>query len=450
MRGLLFSLTTIAFLSSQATGAQSTSSLKESLQLFEELNSPSGPLSGQATCPQQDAPTQNCQREAINHFIGWCKGISTKPNASTLTLTEIKTELNGLIQNQKNSDCLKKAMSSKSDQMAFYIQQRGQVSQRKSCSEYASTKTDLKSEVLSDAVWGQALEKVHAEEIKTFRKEQIYPKDFKKFEFIACAHTATFSNKDEMISTNKKLLSHLETKGPAVIEVERSDKELNCEVAATTLFKSEEEILQRGEHEVAIWYALQNQKILRGGEPEEEDFLKMLPMISNSTIADYYNYKTHRCLSQLDMSERSKYPTWELAYAHCQLDLPEEYKSKDDQAYREWFKNKTLLKPSAFRRVDCKEVYKDNQTLADACLKRENLAKDPKDLYQDPDFELLSTPVDGADEGSMAYYASSLGHIKNFCLRKNLREASKQGTTSVIYGGGHLFENYSLLEEIAK
>lgn len=444
---VLVTVSTLFF--STYTVAKSASSFRSNLTLLTNLNSSNGPLSGQLQCESEEDNPQNCNEEAARNFIGWCNGISSKTNASSLTLDEIQSELKQLI-NQQKSDCLKKTMSEKSAQLAFFIQQRGKISKRKTCGEFAATKENLKSEILSDAVWGETLEKTYSEQIKDFREALVYPKSFNKFEFIACAHTATFSEEDRMISTNKKLLSYLEKQSPQIIEVERADSELGCDMAGPTLFKSEEEILLRGEHEVAIWYALQNLKTLRGGEPEEDDFLKMIPMVSTSTVADYYNYKVHRCLSQLDMTEKIKYPTWELAYTHCQLGIPEKFQLKDDKEYRQWFMGKSNLKPAAFRRINCKETYKSNEGLMSECLQGSSLSLDPKDLYQHPYFELLSTPVDGADEGSMAYYSSTLGHIKNFCLRKNLQEAKEEGSTAVIYGGGHLFENFHLLEKLAK
>lgn len=422
--------------------------LKHFLTNFENINQNDGPLSSSLKCEENE--TESCAVEASQIFVGWCKGISSKSNASSLSIDEIKTELTFHIDNDLKSECLKKALVLKTDQLAFFIKERGKISQRKTCGEYASTRDDLKTEVLSDAVWGTALETKYSTEIKDFRAAQIYPHEFKSFEFVACSHTATFNNKTLMVETNEKLLNHLKVKKPDVVEVERSDNELSCEMVVPNLFKSEAEVFQRGEHEVAIWYAVNNQKIIRGGEPEEEDFLQIIPLITGGVPKDYYFYKTHRCLAQLDMTERANFPTWELAYAHCAKELPVEFATQTDSDYRKWFVESTVKKPSAFRKIDCKDKYQGNATLIAECQDGTTTATDPKDLYDNPYFELLSTPVDGAEAGSMAYYSASLGHIKNFCLRKNLGEAKEQGSTSVIYGGGHLFENFELLTKMAK
>lgn len=425
--------------------------LNSYVSTLESLNNQTGLAIPQ--CPQMIEV--NCLQEATQKFVGWCEGISTKKNIQNTTLDEIKAELTFLIDQDQNSDCQKLAMKNKMDQLAFFINQKSKLQSNPSCLEYAKTKDNLITEVTSDRVWGKTIESTNSDEVSKFREELIYPKTYTGFEFIASAHTAMFSDQELMATTNEKLLNHLKTSDPKVVEVERSDTELNCRSVVPNLFKTQTEVIQRGEHEVAIWYAVNNQKILRGGEPEENDFKEILPLFASNKERnyiyeekDYYYFKVHRCLAQIDIAKKSEYPTWEKAYEHCKRDIPAEYEPEDDSNYRQWFSAKVNLKPSAFRKTNCSDKYKDNEVLKKECSEASTSATDAKDLYNNDYFELLSTPYEDAEPGSMAYLSNSLGHIKNFCLRKNLQESMKDGKTSVVYGGGHLFENYYLLDKI--
>jgi hypothetical protein len=231
------------------------------------------------------------------------------------------------------------------------------------------------------------------------------------------------SRKSTTIETHPTLVEHI------------AGKELNDVLA------------NRSEIETTIWYATHNDIALKGGEPEAEDFEKILfsPEIGISQ-EDYDFFKLFRCISQAQRVTLEKAPKHWLSTKKemgqfdkcCERQDTKHLKDKRI-AFEEWFSAKMKQKPYPYRLRSTKRC----QTM--------KIKKDLQHMFDSGCYDFDAGPEGITNKESISYIASTQGKVKNFCLTNAILENLKRGNVFVIYGAGHLFETYNFLKkEICK
>jgi len=258
-----------------------------------------------------------------------------------------------------------------------------------------------------------------------------YEKNNKVF-FRGSAHMSGLQE-SEKTTTNNNLIAELKEKKPATIIIEKSDEDLHCGYL-DMLSKKEAEMLTQEESSTAAWYAINNGIKLKGGEPLYQDFKTI---IIEKNYAPLFKFK---CLAQKKGETPSK--TWKESFDKCTTDIT----SMNNDVYGDKILNSTEEEFNTWfnERLNASPTPKPLPYIV-TTQTRTTAPSSAKDIFESPYYKFNAEPEKNMTANSLAYLNSMSGKTKNYCLVKNIIEAQKNGTTFVVYGGGHLFETYENL-----
>jgi len=198
-------------------------------------------------------------------------------------------------------------------------------------------------------------------------------------------------------------------------------------------------ILYASEIDAAIWTANKENITIKGGEPLDDDFLKIFKRLSLSKV-DYRYYEILQCLSE----RQNKFTAaWLAAYNDCTLKQPlSKYNDNKHRGnFEQWFKENSAQTPCPYVKTsdDCQSIEASNITLpaifnSNGCyiIKLTELTND----------ELRSGTI---NKKSINYLFTMIQRIKNFCLLKNILTSLKNGNVFVVYGAAHIKDTYLAL-----
>lgn len=363
-----------------------------------------------------------CPQTNIDGFVNVCAQIVK--NKKQGNSVDIKSEIQKLYQADTDKKCSDEIKNTE----VFITNKIDQMDKTKWCNPNIDSQ-DMKSNKL----WYEV--KDTYKEVASLYTNNSYTVKYEKDNKVFFRGSAHMNNLQagEKIKTNQDLLSELTKNKPTTIIIERSDEDIHCGYL-DMLSKKEGDMLTQEETTTAAWFAINNSIKLKGGEPLYQDFIKVM------AEEDYAPLSKFKCLAQ----QEDKIKTWNDAFKKCTSETDSMNKdgiygntqilNVTEDVFNKWFD----------KRLNGSPTPKPLPYISTTQTKTTSPSS-AKDIFESPSYKFYTEPEKDMTSSSLAYMNSVTGKTKNYCLVRNIVEAQKQGTTFVVYGGGHLFETYTNL-----